>query len=335
MAQQTFTVYRLAFTTPLHISNIRADYGKSEQTIHSDTLVAAVMQMWAKSGREEWIAQYSHMALSSLFPWLTDKEGNIRYFLPRPRLWRNSEHQFTANHFDKHKDFKKIAWVESSCYGDYLHDTLEIKPENMQGVFYAPPLGCKPELFEKSGVPRIMRPRDEHQPTKIFYMDRLYFNKNSGLHFIMPQGNIADPDFESRFNGALKLLAEEGIGTDRNVGQGKFSFTTDTLTLDLPDGATHFITLGAYNPGNECPVPIPVDPSTAYDTTKRGGWMGEPFGTYRKRSVNMFKPGSVLPGTLGNGCIGGRVVDVTPRETPTPVPYAVLRSGHTVLLPFK
>lgn len=333
MAQTTFTVYRLTFVTPLHISNIRADYGKSEQTIHSDTLVAAVMQMWARTGNTGWIEQHKHMALSSLFPWLTDQKGQIRYFLPRPRLWRNSEHQFSANHFDKHKEFKKIAWIEAACYSDYLHDTLTVKPENMQGAFYANPLGNKPELFGKAIMPRIMRPRDEHEPTRIFYMDRLFFRAGSGLHFLMPKGD--DPDFKHRFEGALRLLGDEGIGTDRNVGQGKFSFTTETLTLDVPEKTTHFITLGAYNPDIEALNTIKVDESTAYDTMKRGGWMGEPFGTYRKRSVNMIKPGSVLPGTLKEGFMGGRVLDVTPTETPVAVPYKVLRSGRTVLLPFK
>jgi len=40
-------IYRLVFETPLHISDVREDYSKSEQRIHSDTLYAAVMQAWA------------------------------------------------------------------------------------------------------------------------------------------------------------------------------------------------------------------------------------------------------------------------------------------------
>lgn len=335
MAQKTYAVYRLTFTTPLHISNIRADYGKSEQTIHSDTLVAAMMQMWAKSGNEKWISQYSNMAVSSLFPWINDNNGKTRYFLPRPRLWRNSEHQFAADNFHKHKEFKNITWIESTFFSDFLDDTIEVKEENIKGLFYTNPEAFNPDLYEKCIVPRIMRPRDEHQPTRIFYMDRLFFNSHSGFYFLLAVNDEWGEDFIHRFEGAMKLLGEEGIGTDRNIGQGKFEFTTDTLSLQIPDQATHIITLGAFNPGDECPVPIPVDLLTAYDTMKRGGWMGEPYGTYRKRSVYMFKPGSVLPGNSGPDCTGGRVLDVTPPDTPIGIPYKVLRSGRTILLPFK
>jgi len=335
MALKTFTIYRLTFTTPLHISNIKADYGRSEQAIHSDTLVAAVMQMWAKSGNENWINQYSQMALSSLFPWLTDPDGIIRYFLPRPKMWRSSEHKFTTDHFDKHKEYKKIAWIETPCYKDFLNDTLEVNMDYLQEEFYISTFHAKPDFVVKGIVPRIMRPRDEHEATRIFYMDRLFFNQGSGFYFIIASHEELGIEFLPRFEGALKLLGEEGIGTDRNVGQGKFDFVTDTIDLDLPDKATHFVTLGTYNPGDECARPIPIDQHTSYDTMKRGGWMGEPFGTYRKRSVNMFKPGSVLPGSIKPDCTGGRIIDVTPLNTPIPVAYTVLRSGRTLLLPFK
>lgn len=45
------------FLSPLHLSNARADYGKSERLLHSDSLIAALMSIWAQGGQLDWIEE--------------------------------------------------------------------------------------------------------------------------------------------------------------------------------------------------------------------------------------------------------------------------------------
>ena len=46
----SFTVYKLHFTSPLHIGDNRLDYSISMKTIQSDTLYAAVTSCLAMQG---------------------------------------------------------------------------------------------------------------------------------------------------------------------------------------------------------------------------------------------------------------------------------------------
>ena len=86
-----FHVIHFWFKEPVHISNSRGDYGKGESIIRSDTLFAAVMQMWALLGKQEWIAEFvdkpeSSFALTSLFPFVKKDGSNYIYFFPKIRM---------------------------------------------------------------------------------------------------------------------------------------------------------------------------------------------------------------------------------------------------------
>ena len=52
MSKKTFKVFKLHFTTPLHIGDARDDYSISQKTIASDTMYAAITATLAKLGRE-------------------------------------------------------------------------------------------------------------------------------------------------------------------------------------------------------------------------------------------------------------------------------------------
>lgn len=55
--------------------------------------------------------------------------------------------------------------------------------------------------------------RNGEEDAKPFYMERIFFKDYSGLYFIV-HGDT------SIIENALDLLQTEGIGTDRNVGNG-------------------------------------------------------------------------------------------------------------------
>ena len=90
-------IIKCYFTTPVHIGTSREDYTESKTFIHSDTLYAAMLQMWALMGEQSYLEGIANkggqppFTLSSMFPFYrkekTSKEEQQQptvYFLPRP-----------------------------------------------------------------------------------------------------------------------------------------------------------------------------------------------------------------------------------------------------------
>jgi hypothetical protein len=50
--KETFLIYKLHFTTPLHLGDARDDYSVSLKSIASDTMYAALTACLAKIGKE-------------------------------------------------------------------------------------------------------------------------------------------------------------------------------------------------------------------------------------------------------------------------------------------
>ena len=48
----SLTLFRFRFTAPLHIANVRSDFDRSEKTVRSDSLYAAIIQAWSVLGIE-------------------------------------------------------------------------------------------------------------------------------------------------------------------------------------------------------------------------------------------------------------------------------------------
>ena len=88
----TFKIYRLHFTSPLHINSQRNDEGYSLNTIQSDSLYAALMSCLAKTGHT--IPQDGELGftVSSTFPYFQKgAEDTPTYFLPMPMMARQAE----------------------------------------------------------------------------------------------------------------------------------------------------------------------------------------------------------------------------------------------------
>lgn len=64
-----FKIYKLHFTTPLHLGDARDDYSISLRSISSDTMYAALTSCMAKLGKENDIKNGDlNCSISSLFP---------------------------------------------------------------------------------------------------------------------------------------------------------------------------------------------------------------------------------------------------------------------------
>ena len=242
-----FKIYKLRFTTPLHIGDERADYGTSLQTIHSDTLYAAMTAVLAKIGMEIPDDGDLGFTISSLFPFYEKEDEKAKdikpvYFLPKLKLQPIPPKELQ----NEAKKIKKIEWLDIEFFskminGEPLFDD-KFKLSWLNGKYLSSKKIDK-DFITKEVNPRVQVSRDFSKDAEPFYMERLYFKEKSGMYFIA----VGDT---SRIDLALKILKDEGIGTDRTIGNGFFEFETDEIELQLPKG-NRIANLSLFIPENQ------------------------------------------------------------------------------------
>ena len=138
----------------------------------------------------------------------------------------------------------------------------------------------------------------------------------------------------------MKLLGENGVGLQRNLGNGRFGFENSTMKLDLPQNAENWISLSLYRPTNELELNDSLEKkSTNYQFIKRGGWISSPEDDehikVRKKSVMMFTVGSVFAFGVQNENIlqKGKSVNLKP-DWDMPM-NDIYRDGKAFFLPMK
>lgn len=334
-------IYKLHFTSPLHLSTQRADYGISQTTIPSDTMYAALTACLAKLGEDIPDKGDLGCTISSLFPFYQPKEGKAMYFLPRPLLSEAPKAEIKEM-----KKIKKVAWFEVSAFNDMLAGKNPFESFEILGKYLIPQdknFGFKNEKEDKNEKQKksekhtdfchsqvservSISDRTMQSDAEPFYMDRVYFREKSGLYFIA-EGNT------ELLDKALKLLALEGIGTDRNVGNGFFEYESDTLDLDLPDNANHILTLSSFCPETKDQLTEMLSSDKAtYELQRRGGWITTPPNqSLRKNVIYMFAAGSVLKHDANEICTLGKIVNLKPELSD--VKHPIWRCGKALFIP--
>ena len=334
----TFKIYKLHFTSPLHISNQHEDEGISQKTIMSDTLYAALTSCLAKAGKPVPSNGDLGFTISSLFPYYQKEENDKPiYFLPMPLHAKLIE----LADVTKAKKVKKVKWVDVSLYSDLLmgyrlfentdifsdiqdaYLTKESLPEDVDGS----------REFVKSEVSQrvTLNSRTGKEDAKPYYVDKIIFKGWSGFYFIV-EGNT------DLLDSALQLLSLEGIGTDRSVGFGYFNHSTDQISIDLPQDANHLITLSLLFPESEEQLKLLMDSDEiAYDFMRRGGWITTyPYNTLRKNAIYGFVPGSVFRKITDNDCPPvGKIVNLLPDIGEMSPSHPIWRCGRSIMLPIK
>ena len=328
-----FNLYRLHFTSPLNLRDSREDANISQRTIHSDTLHAALISCLARTGQELPADGDLGCTVSDLFPYYQSEEDSVPvYFLPLPLQSRLPQLKDPADA----KKVKKVRWVDAELYSRVLNGVslLDKDAEGLrlvQGAYLTrsslPQDTSGSFDFIKSEV--VQRVKIENRAGEgdalPYYVDRVTFKHHSGLYFLAV-GNT------SLLEDALKLLALEGIGTDRNVGYGTFEYKTGlSLSLELPEDADYMVSLSMFIPQDKGQLQqLLSSEDVAYDFVRRGGWITSSHTTpYRKNAIYAFLPGSVFHGT-GSGTEGA-IVNLKPDV----VDHPVWRSGRAIMLPLK
>lgn len=339
--KRKFTLFRLHFTAPLHLGNEREDYTQSLGMIHSDSLYAALTAALFKVGWKppEDFAGNLGFAISSLFPFYQKNASEaVVYFFPKAR----KQEMLDESLLERHKQIKKIQWLERSLFekhikGEPLTDFYKAnrpgtdQPEYIKGAYL-----CTqkiPENFiSKQVFPRVKVSRDGQKDAEPFYMERLFFADNSGMFF------LAEGDTTWLEKG-LEILKNEGIGTDRNVGNGFFKFEKDALELELPEKADYQMNLSLFLPESRENLEKMLDDKTAYSFKKRGGWIStQPYNTIRKNRIYMFEEGSIFKSENAIPSIEGRMVNLKPEPSKLPENlkdiHDIWRNGEALFIPF-
>lgn len=338
----TFHYFKLRFHSALHLAKGKSDYDEGERTLHSDTLQAALFACALQLGasEREAYAMMQNTRVSSAYPFFGDE-----FFFPKPYA---RIQPIAGESEDKQaKPLKKVKFLgksffEDFCTGNSQKSISRSKHLLSGGQFVSdhPDLsaalqaGRKTLAAEKVAIirsevnQRVTIPPDYCTDATPYYTDRMFFHEQAGLYFLA-QFEGGKP--QTLFEQALCLLADNGIGTDRSVGNGSFEcIERGQLSLQLPDNANAQLNLSLYCPERTELTEALLDQSS-YQIVKRGGYLASAEDvdniTLRKRSVYMFEEGSVFPETN----LTGKIVDLKP--TITDVQHEVWRDGRGFFIP--
>lgn len=324
-------IYKLHFNSPLHLSLGKDQYDKSAKTLHSDTLKSAIISCAALLGHNQEVLQQLNEALvlSSAFPFFKGE-----YFFPKPiaKIFSIAEMEESK----QGKSLKRIAFIGKNYFEKLLAGTpTEISEKHLwaKGEYlsdHSDMINANPKNIIYSSVNQRVQIQPDHIADALpFYSDRLFFEEGAGLYFMMQNQN---PALNSIVTGIMKFLGDNGIGTDRTVGNGFFNMEETILELTTPTDATHQINLSLFCP-EKAELSEDILERSSWQITKRGGFLAgaarEQNITLRKRSIYMFLEGSIF----GKQKLVGKYVNLRP--TIDTVKHEVWREGRAIFLPFQ
>jgi CRISPR-associated protein Csm4 len=319
-----FDCIKLHFSAPLHLSRGKEQFDQSAQTLHSDTIAAALYSAATQlgAGESEILEMLDTVRLSSAFPFWKSE-----YYFPKPMV--RLPFELTGIPSEKQgKPIKKIRFLGKS----WLERLLAGENGKIE-----PPKHLKNPSILSENVPSVLFRTEVHQRVKIaqdpgedplpYYTERIYFGKDTGL-FVLAQWKKTTQ--KNLFEQAFRLLGDLGVGTDRSTGNGFFVPEFTTLTLTVPENASFQCAMGLYLPSVDDLTTSDLDQST-WSIQKRGGYLAGASNTehlsLRKRSVYMYEIGSVFP----NKPLSGKRVNLQPVWPG--LNHKVWREGRPIFLP--
>ncbi|MCB0522496.1 MAG: type III-A CRISPR-associated RAMP protein Csm4 [Lewinellaceae bacterium] len=323
------------FTTPLHIGTVKAEMDTSESILHSDSLYAAIVHAWAQLG----VNLYDivdegggpKFALSSMFPFCT-VEGKEIYFLPVPKGVLKPD---LADTNTGQKDIDKVQYMDMDWFRQLQPaGSLKIKKSDIKGKYLTAVEGFDERFMSREVYPRVKVPRDqEREDPSPYYLERIFFQQGAGFYCLA----IWDtPSVKQNVLAALRYLGDEGLGTDRHVGNGMFEVKESKSGAGflLSNDSAYKTNVSLFCPPKPSVLQDMLGGQAAYDLPiKRGGWMSrENYLSYRKKAVFMFREGGIFK---TNETVVGQTVNLAPERTPRQLPEgeSVWRCGKSIFLP--
>lgn len=325
----TYTLVKFKNMAPLHIGTGKENYDFSSSDLHSDTLSAALAATRAQTSDGSDLKSFlESFVVSSAFPFI----GN-HYFLPKPHGKINVE-VIDADEYVVRKKLKKLRFVEARLWNSLIAGKkLVVQSRQLEGAFLlsADFPEKEPMVLSKSQVnQRVVVPREDGKDAEPFFFEWTYFEKNAGLYCLLD----APADKKKELFQLFERLGENGLGTDRSVGGGKFEVEKMELSIPEVEAADSTLLLSLFIPTEEELRLLNLEHSS-YDLLWRGGYMsGSQESDFRhlwKKSVYMFNAGSVFCTTSP---LHGKVVDLQPVWNDKRM-HPVFRSGKPFVVPIK
>lgn len=327
--------YRLSFTSPVHFGIEGIGQERIDQRVRSDTLWGAVIQQWILLYNDdpEVICLDAPFTVSSCFPLI-----NGVPFYPLPfgvfdalitEAGQAKKPEISV------KDLKKIRFAAEPLFQKIIRgETLRFEQLQPDTVF--PLEERRPEtMWERKSVYDIMqRPRLRTDQLSgggtegaFFYCSDQYFNQDNGLFFL---ATFHDDETKKRFDAALQLLGDTGLGADRSIGRGLFAFETREFKVSDNLSSDCYILLSLYYPAKEEVMQgILEAPDVAYSLIRRSGHAASlAVSNFRRYDLWMMEEGSIFRTKPA-----GDIVCVL--EKSKLVPHNVYRCGRAFSVPIQ
>ena len=327
--------YRLSFSSPVHFGLEGIGQERIDHRVRSDTLWGAIIQQWMLLYNDdpEGLCLDTPYTVSSCFPLIN---GVPFYPLPFGTLDRLVREAGQAEKPEiSVKDLKKICFAAEPLFRKIIQGaTLRFEQLGLGTVFPFEE-NRQETMRESKPVYNIMqRPRLRTDQLSgggtegaFFYCSDQFFNQDNGLFFL---ATFRDDETKKRFEAALRLLGDTGLGADRSIGRGLFAFETKECEASYNPASESYLLLSLYHPNREEVIQgILEAPGTAYSLTRRSGHAASPaVSQFRRYDLWMLEEGSIFRAKPD-----GDVVRVLERSEL--VPHNVYRCGRAFSIPIK
>ena len=322
-------VVKLKHLSPLHIGTGKENYDFSSSVLQSDTLSAALAAKRVQKGKTDDVKGFlESFTISSAFPYF----GKSLFF-PKPQ-GKISVSVSDMEEYSSKKKLKMVRFLEFDLWKDIVDGkTINVKSSQLQGGFL-----LSEQSLERFAVPyksqvsqRVSIPRNDGTDAEPFFFDWTYFHKDAGLFCLVEAyDNVLD-----EILNLFQKLGEDGLGTDKNIGGGKFEVEkADSINFDFVNSPDSSMLLSLFIPNDEEIEQLDL-PNAKYELVLRGGYMAgsgvDDFRHLRKKSIYAFNVGSVFPSTSK---LNGKVVDLQPSWNDERM-HPVYRSGKPFVVPMK
>ena len=321
-----FSIIKLSHLTPLHIDTGRESYDFSSGSLHSDTLLSALASIMALRGEALGIESFLQSTrVSSAFPFYGE-----HLFMPVPKGRLNVKVAGEDESLYR-KDLKKVRYMEMPLWQHLVGgERVSIERRQLQGEYILSEATMMPSRISNNAVnERVSVPRSDAKDSEPFFFEWKYFDKEAGL-FVLT--DVEGSSLEGLLS-LFELLGQQGVGTDKSVGGGKFEVDYGgTVDFKAVENAGSVLLLSLYLPTPEEMETIDLE-NSRYSLLLRGGYMAgsqeETLRHLRKKSVYMMETGSVLQTSQP---LEGKVTDLRPEWSSSNM-HPVYRSGKLLSLP--
>jgi CRISPR-associated protein Csm4 len=319
-------VIKLKFTSPFHLNPPRDSLEKTETVIQSDMLVSALAVCHIKLYGDFCTDFFSQkLRVSSLFPF---HDKSLFFPVPLFDFWEGKADR------ERLKKLGKLKYLEASLWrkviaGERLKEK-QVYPSGMFGVDSEEKAEEISQFFSEEELQRLWVGRDP------FHFSQVRLAEKGGLFFLYH----VDPEIETQFKASLRLLADEGLGSDRTVGKGLFEIQEEKTDFQLPpvdSSASHILSLSFFIPSDKDFKDIRFDDSYYLLQHKRGWYNTHRVLSLKKKGIFGFAEGSVFK---SDQMPTGKKVTLLKKDEmgkifPNVPVFDVLRSGFLFGLPVK